>query len=86
METTIFRLAGSFVSHQAKACIGRVSLNVNPCRILGLYWGYIGIMEKKMQTTSLVFRAYGVDPIIIHLPLNRGYNTNNGKTQMETTI
>ena len=20
-------------------------------RILGLYWGYIGIMEKKMETT-----------------------------------
>ena len=24
--------------------------------ILGLYWGYIGIMEKKMETT-IVFRV-----------------------------
>ena len=24
--------------------------NGNYCRILGLYWGYMGIMEKKMET------------------------------------
>ena len=23
--------------------------------ILGLYWGYIGIMEKKMETTLICF-------------------------------
>ena len=22
--------------------------------ILGLYWGYIGIMEKKMETTGII--------------------------------
>ena len=27
--------------------------------ILGLYWGYIGIMEKKMETTTMGYiRGY----------------------------
>ena len=25
--------------------------------IVGLYWGYIGIMEKKMETTVFGFRV-----------------------------
>ena len=35
--------------------------------ILGLYWGYIGIMEKKMETTILGYSdmAQGL-PYLLH--------------------
>ena len=28
--------------------------------ILGLYWGYMGIMEKKMETTILGYIGYRI--------------------------
>ena len=27
---------------------------------IGFYWGYIGIMEKKMEATMMGFRGLGV--------------------------
>ena len=37
---------------------GKALLDVMPvamklCRLPGIYWGYIGIMEKKMETTIM---------------------------------
>ena len=34
--------------------------NGNYCSILGLCWGYIGIMEKKMETTVVYWGYIGV--------------------------
>ena len=33
------------------------TLGIGWFRMLGLYWGYIGIMEKKMETTIIGFRV-----------------------------
>ena len=32
--------------------------------ILGLYWGYIGIMEKKMETTIMRFMLNGAGEMV----------------------
>ena len=29
--------------------------------LLGLYWGYIGIMEKKMETTTKGYMSYSLN-------------------------
>ena len=36
--------------------------------ILGLYWGYIGIMEKRMETT-IVYWGYDITWVPIVLPI-----------------
>ena len=38
--------------------------------ILGLYSGYIGIMEKKMETTIIRQRLLLADTLALHVPLN----------------
>ena len=34
-------------------CFGLLLYLLLGLRVLGLYWGYIGIMEKKMETTVM---------------------------------
>ena len=53
---------------------------VSQAGVLGLYWGYVGIMEKKMETTMMGFCVYWGGDIRVIL----GLHWDNGKMQTIT--